>query len=351
MPPLVASLTGLPALAYVFGLVFGSFGNVMAMRLLADQDFVKDRSRCPKCGTAIAWYDNIPLLSYVLLGGKCRHCGTGISLQYPLIEIAMATLFAWAALVFAPTDWQGLTTLAFLAFLLFNMVVATITDWHEHLIFYVNSFPLIPAGLLMHGLGLGPANVMPNVIPAVVLPGVGWVLSPEFVSALVGVLGIFLVFEGLILVTKIMYGEEGFGHGDTHLLMGLAAYLGWELTLVVFALGFMLQAVVALPMLVVGWIKNRHYKLLATSGSALVVGLLPMLGMTLWQWQGAWVSLALLVCSLVSILLLLLFLKEVRNTRSQTYMPLGPALCAGGVIALFYGKPLWQSGLAWLGLA
>src|ERR1051326_698817 len=93
-------------LAFLAGLLIGSFLNVCIHRLPRDLSVVRPRSYCPHCEHTIAWYDNIPVLSYMLLGGRCRHCGKRIALRYPIVELATGASFALCV-------WQlGLTLVA-----------------------------------------------------------------------------------------------------------------------------------------------------------------------------------------------------------------------------------------------
>ena len=89
--------------AAAFGAAFGSFLNVCILRLPKDESLVRPRSRCPGCGYQLAWYDNLPVLSWVVLRGRCRKCRMGISIQYPLIELTVAALWAAAAWYYGAT--------------------------------------------------------------------------------------------------------------------------------------------------------------------------------------------------------------------------------------------------------
>src|ERR1019366_4528019 len=93
----------IPLFAFLLGLVIGSFLNVCILRIPADKSIVMPASRCPKCGKAIAPYDNIPVVSWLILGGKCRHCKTKISAMYPAVELLTAVLFLGCYLAFGLT--------------------------------------------------------------------------------------------------------------------------------------------------------------------------------------------------------------------------------------------------------
>jgi len=95
-------------LAGVFGSLLGSFLNVCILRLPENQSLVRPRSRCPKCKKVIAWYDNVPVVSWLVLRGRCRRCGERISVQYPLIELLTAALWALGVWYYGP-GWTAVT--------------------------------------------------------------------------------------------------------------------------------------------------------------------------------------------------------------------------------------------------
>jgi prepilin signal peptidase PulO-like enzyme (type II secretory pathway) len=107
----------LPWLAGLLGLSLGSFLNVCTLRWPLEQSVVHPRSRCPRCEAPIAWYDNLPVVSWLVLRGRCRHCATEISLQYPLVELAAALIWAGAFWLHGPS-WESLRAAAFLSILL-----------------------------------------------------------------------------------------------------------------------------------------------------------------------------------------------------------------------------------------
>src|SRR6202162_6374654 len=141
------------ALAFVFGLLIGSFLNVCIYRWPLDLSVVAPRSRCPHCEAPIAWFDNVPLLSYLMLRGRCRACGKGISYRYPLVELLTAGFFAWIV-------WQLGFTLGAAKFcaLVAMLIALMFTDLEERIL--PDEFTL--GGLLL-GLAFSPFILVPDI--------------------------------------------------------------------------------------------------------------------------------------------------------------------------------------------
>lgn len=327
-------LTDYPAfgiiLIFITGLCVGSFLNVMAIRLLADESFVYPPSHCTKCNTPLKVIHNIPVISYILLGGQCAFCKTDISIQYPLTELATGLLFALSLWHFG-LGWQ----LLFVLFLVSNLIVIFLTDLKESLIYQVNSLSLVPAGLLYHLLGLSGSKVVTSINLGTVV----FHIPEPIISSLLGIILAIVFFEGLILLSKITFGEEGFGHGDTHLMMGAGAFLGWQGMLMALFLGFIIQAVPAIPMLIGQWIKNRQYATLASGGSAVAFGAFPMALMSTDIPLDIRTLLSLVSLGL-SVIALVAFLRTIKTKATFTYLPLGPALIIGILLVLYCAIPL-----------
>ena len=190
-----------PLSSLVFGMLVGSFLNVCICRMPKDESIVSPPSHCPQCSYRIKWYDNIPLLSYLVLGGKCRGCGAHISLQYPLVELLNGILTLFLFLRFGPT-------LAFAAlFLLCSaLVVITFIDIEHQIIPDEISLPGIVVGFLL----------------SFFIKGHGWLDS---------LLGILLGGGTLLLVAygyHRLTGKDGMGGGDIKLLAMMGAFLGWK---------------------------------------------------------------------------------------------------------------------------
>lgn len=186
-------------LFFVLGALWGSFANVVIYRLPAEQSVIKPRSRCRSCQKPVLWYDNIPILSWFLLRGKCRHCGAKYAFRYPLVEFLTAILFMWC---FQIDGWSWLL-LEHLIFV-WALVVCTFIDI-DHMI--------LPDEFTLSGIVIG-------LVGAAILPERG------FLDALAGVLigGGFLWFMAWLYYT--ITGNEGMGGGDIKLLAWIGAVLG-----------------------------------------------------------------------------------------------------------------------------
>jgi len=207
-------------LAALFGLVIGSFVNVVIVRVPQHQSLWRTRSACPACGALIAWHDNVPLLSFALLRGRCRACGVAISWRYPIVEAATAGLFALAFHRFGPS-LDFVVAAAFLA----ALVAITAIDLQLQIIPDAITLPGIVTGLL--------ANV-----------------ATHHVSIVDSLLGIGLG-GGLFFVIIVVSGG-GMGGGDMKLAAMLGAFLGWKVALIGLFLGVVFGGVFAVVLLASG---------------------------------------------------------------------------------------------------
>lgn len=221
----------IPVLAGLYGLLIGSFLNVCSLRWPQDQSVVRPRSRCPRCETLIAWYDNVPVVSWLVLRGRCRHCGEPVSIQYPLVELTTGLLWAGAFVVYGPT-WEALRASVFLT-LVFGISVSDAR------------FYIIPDEFSLGGTVIGLAMAF--------LPGgIDW--GPAVVGAVSGYVVLWLVgVLGTWLIRKLSPGrleeagvDQAMGGGDIKMMMMIGAFLGpWGVALTVF-LGSVLALVVTL---------------------------------------------------------------------------------------------------------
>ncbi len=187
---------------FVFGAMLGSFLNVVILRLPAeDESIVFPASHCPACRTKIRWYDNIPIISFILLGRRCRYCNAAISWQYPLVETAMALLTVGLFRKFHLSP-------AFAIYLLFSgalLVILVIDLYHQ----------IIPDLISLPGIIIGFACSFVN-------PMVSWQQSG--LGLLLGGGVLYGIAAGYYLITK----RDGMGGGDIKLLAMIGAFLGWQ---------------------------------------------------------------------------------------------------------------------------
>jgi leader peptidase (prepilin peptidase) / N-methyltransferase len=211
------------AIVFVIGLVIGSFSNVCIYRIPRGESLIRPGSHCPQCNKPIKPYDNIPLISYLILGGKCRYCGKQIPFQYPLVELLTGLLYLSLYLFF------GLQLVTFVYMLLGTvLIIITFIDLKEKIIPDVLSYPFIMIGFLFSFFrkDLTPINSLLGI-----LAGGGSLL-------LIAVAGTYL------------FKKEAMGGGDVKLAAMIGAFLGWQLTLLSLFFGFFLGAVIGIIVLV-----------------------------------------------------------------------------------------------------
>jgi leader peptidase (prepilin peptidase)/N-methyltransferase len=230
------------AITAAYGLVIGSFLNVVIHRLPREQSLVRPRSRCPACGAAIAWYDNVPVLSYLVLGGRCRSCRAPISPRYPLVEAAAAGLLVAVAARFGLTV-AGVTASLFVLLLL----ALALIDLEHHLLLDVLTLPGLAAGVLLAPLGGSLLGPLGGTVFTASGPAASAVAS-SLLGAAVGALVPYLV----IVAYRLIRGGEGMGLGDVKFLAMIGAFLGWKGALLTIGLGSLFGAVVGVALVAAG---------------------------------------------------------------------------------------------------
>ena len=242
----------LAAIAGIFGLLFGSFLNVVIYRLpkMMERQWAREcaeysqapsdlpnalatpkeafnlvvpRSRCSACGHQIRWFENIPLVSYVMLRGKCSACHAGYGLRYPLVELVVGALFYLCV-------WRwGLTPTA-LVWCGFSaaLIALAMIDWDTTLLPDDITLPLVWAGLAAAALQFNPAVS----------------LSASFWGVVAGYLSLWLVYW----VFKLVTGKEGMGYGDFKLFAALGAWFGWQALIPMILMASVIGAVVGIAL-------------------------------------------------------------------------------------------------------
>ncbi len=205
---------------FIFGLPIGSFLNVVIWRLPRGESIVFPPSHCPKCDAPIKFYDNIPVLSYIILGGRCRSCRAPISIQYPVVEFVTASLFAASWILTGGTiSWQlG-------AALIFTVIGIAVTgiDFHHR---------IIPDELSVGGLAIG---LILAPLCAHAWSGLLW----AFIAAIFGAVLLYLVRVG----GKALFKKEALGFGDVKLIAMIGAFVGWKGVLLTIFLAALLGSI------------------------------------------------------------------------------------------------------------
>jgi leader peptidase (prepilin peptidase) / N-methyltransferase len=298
----VTALYAYEAIAFILGLLFGSFLNVCISRLPQHESIVHPRSRCPQCKAAIRWYDNVPLVSWLLLRGRCRDCKQAIPWRYPLVELAVGLWFLYAGELFwsathldptiratgipFPTESQitiyliGLIGLAILGSLLIGLMVM---DWQTLLLPDAFTLTGIAIGLFLtfvRAAFLGPTEdqvVLSNHHITLTSPGGVtdhgnvFLTGPEHlifgrIAAICGAALILLLIRWLY---KAIRHREGMGLGDVKLLAMIAAFLGFWPAILALFIGVLTATIYGVLLLIRGKV-NAVSKL--AFGSFLAIG-------------------------------------------------------------------------------
>lgn len=257
----------------VLGLLIGSFLNVVVYRLpkMMERQWAAEcadlagkepapgepfnlsvpRSRCPHCGHQIRWFENIPVASYLALGGKCSACKARISIRYPLVELACGALFFFCA-------WQWGATVTGAVWCVFAAVLLALAliDWDTTLLPDDLTLPLLWLGLIAAALQWIPVS-----------------LSSSLWGAVAGYMSLWMVYWAFKLVT----GKEGMGYGDFKLFAALGAWFGWQTLIPIILMASVIGAIVGIAMKINSSLREGGYvpfgPFLAGAGfSALIFG-------------------------------------------------------------------------------
>jgi leader peptidase (prepilin peptidase) / N-methyltransferase len=264
------------AVCLLFGLAIGSFLNVCITRMPLDESVVHPRSRCPQCRKLIAWYDNFPVLSYVILGGKCRNCKKPISARYPGIELLTGAIGVLLYLKFGLTFEWGV-------YFIFSAALVTLA-------FIDIDHRILPDTITVHGIWIG---IVVSVILAAPSPLVsnilaygGYELGPRWIALLASLTGA-IIGGGLLWVVGEIYfrvrGIEGMGFGDVKMMAMVGAFLGAPLALLTIMVGSVLGAIIGLALIRFGG-KHRDYELPFGTFLSLAGILAVLYGDALIQW-------------------------------------------------------------------
>ena len=191
-------------LIILIGSIFGSFANVCIYRLPLERSVVGGRSYCPRCKKKIVWYDNIPIISYLLISGKCRKCKKSISAQYPIVEFLHIISFVIIYFLFGVS-----TTSLLLMILALTFIIIFFIDLKHYIIPNILTFPLMALGFIK--------SFDPNLNS----------LFPNYINSLAGGIFGYGIIWSIIFLYKVIRNREGMGLGDAKLLAVIGFWFGW----------------------------------------------------------------------------------------------------------------------------
>jgi leader peptidase (prepilin peptidase) / N-methyltransferase len=228
----------------VVGAALGSFLNVAILRWPAEESVIRPRSRCPGCGKPIAWYDNIPILSWLILRGRCRSCSQPISIQYPLVELTVALVWLGMALWLGP----GLEAVRGALFFTLLLGIAVIDALHR----------IIPDQLSLGGAVMGLALA-------------AWSDGFPFAAALVGGVVAYALMWLVKVGAEALFRKPALGVGDIHMMAMIGAFVGLAGALLTVLLGSVLGLAIGVPL---AWFRGK----LEAMGTYLPLGTFLALG-------------------------------------------------------------------------
>ena len=329
----MGALIAILALVFITGLCIGSFLNVVILRTLSEESIVFPASKCPKCQTPLKWWHNIPVLSYILLRGKCAFCKEPISIQYPIIELITGIIYTILFMKFG-VSFDTLFAWIFAALL----IVIAGTDIKEKVVYDVHTYTLIGFGLLYAVVVTATAIYQIHVAGTPIEFSKYILLNNPLSMSILGAIEGALILEICARAGYLIAGTRAFGEGDTFIAAGLGALFGWRTLLVVLALSVLIQVVLFLPIFVKGLIQNKDFKTLIS------FVLFCAYAITFYSLQHFRIitpeniiiyTIGALILAALGITSCIFIFKGLREKpENRTYLPFGPAMVAAAFIAL-----------------
>ena len=287
----------------IIGLCLGSFYNVVIIRSLSGESIVFPPSKCPKCGKKLYFWHNIPVLSYIILRGKCYFCKEKISIQYPIVELLTMVLFGFSFVKFG----ISYTTL-FVMFWLSALLIMTVTDIKEKLVDCNIAIFMAISGIIYAGLNGGLHGILHSIL---------------------GILAGVLIMELIARSGFIFAKTRAMGEADSYVAGALGAIFGIFGIVKVLLLSLCISAIFVIPVFLI----NRYKK---NDKYTLIMAILFAISGSLFKtvWQNYWM---LSIFGLIGIGLIYGVLNGIRDEENRCYLPYVPALSLAGGIYLFLG--------------
>ena len=219
------------------GLIFGSFANVCIYRMPRNMSVIEPNSHCTSCNAFIKWYDNIPILSYIFLKGKCRKCKSKISIKYPLVEFSCGVLFVSMYYLYG-----FVFMLIPFCLLVFSLLVTTIIDFEFKIIPDEISFMLMIAGFVTSFFNLNLGET------------VGQRVLHSFLGFLVGGGSLFII----AVIGKLIFKKDAMGGGDIKVMAGIGTFIGWDKALFAIFVASLFGSIVGIILIICKKIERKQ---------------------------------------------------------------------------------------------
>ena len=316
---------------FIIGLCIGSFLNVVVLRGLSGESIVLPPSHCTKCNHKLAWYDNIPVFSYLFLRGKCRYCNEKISIQYPLVELFTGLIFAGIYYKYAGGSFNWNTLFLMIAAGL--CIVLAVTDIKEKVILDTHAYILAALGLVYNFFNLAGENTTKITFW---LFGLKITIYQAFIYSILGLILGFGAMAGIAFILKLITKRDCFGEGDAYILGALGSFFGIVNAIVILILSIFVWGGVSIPVFMYRWFKNKNYKLLCSIILFIIAALLFWAGelfnvfsSNLFHWF------AFLLVAAIGLNTCRLIIASVKNGGKATVIPYGPALIFAAFLIMF----------------
>lgn len=314
---------------FIVGLCIGSFLNVVIERAFSDESICFPGSKCPLCQKPLKWYHNIPILSYLILKGKCAFCNDTISIQYPIVELITGILFV---AVFMKFGFNLNSIFMFIYTSLF--IVISITDIREKVVFDFHTYALVVFGLFYNLFNLGHFYRGEQLIT---LPGFYFGINNSFIASIIGIILGIVLMEIFARLGYLFAGTRAFGEGDTYIAAGLGAIFGWKYLITILAYAFIIQVFLTIPVFLKKLYTNKDYKTLV----AFFIFFLLVFAM---KWLDEFNNLNnmtifttyTLILGAVGVYVCKRIISGLRDQKNMTYLPFGPAMVLGAFAIMFF---------------
>lgn len=312
---------------FIIGAIIGSFLNVVALRGLSGESIVFPPSKCPHCGNRIKPWHNIPILSYLLLRGKCAYCKAPISIQYPIVELLTALTMVGILIKFGP----AISSL-FMFICCCALIVMSATDFKEKVICAGHAIFLTLVGIIYNSyltfiVFKTYGNFQMNFENILALP---------ITISILGLIGCALLMEILSLSGNLFVGKRAFGVGDTFIAAALGSCFGFKNFLVIIILSIAIQVAIVIP----SFFKKLALKKDFNTIISLVLFIIAAVGFTLANNSELFENFALCIAASAILLLIGLYtcwrvIKGMKEDGDLTVLPFGPAMAIATFIFLF----------------